>query len=716
MKLTHLIISNIGPFRGRHIIDLQTDNLATGYAFFAENGRGKTSIYNAMRWCLFGRVKDRAKTVAGKTIQGPIRPIVGDGEILMNDEAYQNDDTQEMSVMLMAEGLQGKITVQRTATSITKFARIDEDMKIDLQVNIGKEPIKSGRDAQESIESFFPQELERFFFIDGEALEEYTEMMQSSAAKGLQDEVNSVLGIPGLLRGSEDLSKIRQTVKAKLDKNSKALKSSTVARDKYFEQQDKYTKALSEERKKEEQLDVVVKKLEETTEKLSQNKELQPIIDEIKTIEMNINIKQQSLEDIAREKVEESKIAWKVLLWKRAESLHQQVSEQHNRSTELDRTIRSTNEQISILQDSIDKFTGFCQECEQELPDHDAYRKKLENDLSERKNILKKLKQTINLPTNELIIKLGDLEKLRPRDDTKNRIQNINEKWLKTRSDIANLRERKALLNSKITDEAKSNVEELAILKGKQETIVAKREGELKQARSQLKLEELELNRLQKSSGNISQDSESLKINTAIGKLIVTIKDTISSFREKARKEVEITASKVFLKLSNAPEVYTGISVDKEFKTKIRNSSGGYERKPSSGMVSMMTLSVIDALRQVSGIDAPVFLDTPGRSLDEKHKRELLEYFWKSQGHQFLIFAHSGEYSVKETVEKYSDKLAKAWTLTFPSDHKSCFIPKCQSEDVEFDVFEKTNTCNKCNNKWDIKSKMPMILEVKLND
>ena len=37
-------------------------------------------------------------------------------------------------------------------------------------------------------------------------------MMQSSAAKGLQDEVNAILGIPGLLRGSDDLSKIRQQV------------------------------------------------------------------------------------------------------------------------------------------------------------------------------------------------------------------------------------------------------------------------------------------------------------------------------------------------------------------------------------------------------------------------------------------------------------------------------------------------------------------------
>ena len=66
MRLTHLVLYNIGPFRGRHIIDLSHTNNSTGFAFFAENGRGKTTVYNAMRWCLFGEVRERAKTIAGK--------------------------------------------------------------------------------------------------------------------------------------------------------------------------------------------------------------------------------------------------------------------------------------------------------------------------------------------------------------------------------------------------------------------------------------------------------------------------------------------------------------------------------------------------------------------------------------------------------------------------------------------------------------------------
>ena len=69
MKLQYLVLSNIGPFRERHVVDFRADTESTGYAFFAANGRGKTSIYNAMKWCLFGEVKTRVRATTGSKIK-----------------------------------------------------------------------------------------------------------------------------------------------------------------------------------------------------------------------------------------------------------------------------------------------------------------------------------------------------------------------------------------------------------------------------------------------------------------------------------------------------------------------------------------------------------------------------------------------------------------------------------------------------------------------
>ena len=714
MRLTHLVLYNIGPFRGRHIIDLSHTNNSTGFAFFAENGRGKTTVYNAMRWCLFGEVRERAKTIAGKRIEGSLRPMVGDeGKILMNDQAYHSDSPQEMSVVLFAEGSNGTIQVSRTVSSSSKFARMDSEMNLQLDVTIGSEPLRTGSEGQEAIESFFPRELERFFFIDGEALEEYTEMMQSSSIDGLQTEVNAVLGIPALVKGKDDLTTIRQTVKSKIEKSSKALKQSSTARDEIFSVKRELKSKLELVDKKQTDLKTVSDKLDTTIEQMKTHEELAPLIEELKTLDIQIDMKQSNLAETANDKVSESKYAWQVLLWIRGEKLHSQYLEEQKKMNDRVRAIQSTEEDIERLIKSISDVTGICDKCHQPLPDIELYRDSLKKELERLNSVLVRLQSEDTYSTKDLTIKLGDLEKLKPQKDTKARILKSQSKWKKVVNDLETLEERKRNLNSKITDEAKANVAELGELKGRLEATQVKREQDLKAARNDAQMAEIELKRLSRLTGNASEDKESLEINRIVGKLQLAIKDTISSYQEKARVEVEKRSSEVFKKLINAPDVYTGIKVDKNFKTKIRNSKGGFERSPSSGMVSMMTISIIDALRQVSGIDAPVFLDTPGRSLDEKHKKELLEYFWQSEGHQFLIFAHSGEYGIEETVKDFKGKLAKAWTLTLPSDHKSCYLPNCESDDVLHDVYAKKNTCQACQHEWDLTSKETMILEVK---
>ncbi len=240
---------------------------------------------------------------------------------------------------------------------------------------------------------------------------------------------------------------------------------------------------------------------------------------------------------------------------------------------------------------------------------------------------------------------------------------------------------------------------------------MANRQAELKIARTEVSLAETELRRLERLAGKSVEDRAEYELDNLIGALQVTVKDTIASYREKARKEVQTRASTVFKRLNNAPDVYTNIRVDKGFKTEILNSKGGVSPNPSSGAIAIMTMSVIDALRHVSGMNIPVFLDTPGRSLDEQHKQNMLEYFWKTEGQQFLIFAHSGEYEVGPTVERFNDQLAKAFTLSLPGDHKTCYVAECKSENVDYDVASKVNTCNDCGNTWDITSDETLILE-----
>ena len=123
-----------------------------------------------------------------------------------------------------------------------------------------------------------------------------------------------------------------------------------------------------------------------------------------------------------------------------------------------------------------------------------------------------------------------------------------------------------------------------------------------------------------------------------------------------------------------------------------------------------MTLCIIDALRQASGVEAPIFFDTPGRSLDADHKKSQLEYFWKLRDHQFVIFPHSGEYKVEETIDEFGGQIGGAWELLWPVDYNEC--PECGVADPLKSGREKK--CMSCNYSWDITIKSTEVRKLEV--
>ena len=96
MEIQHLVLRDVGPFRGLHVFDFRGEEGKTGFAVFSKNGRGKTTMFNAMQWCLFGEVFERSRIIDGRRVAGQKRKIVGDvPEPLMNEIAYIDFQIQD---------------------------------------------------------------------------------------------------------------------------------------------------------------------------------------------------------------------------------------------------------------------------------------------------------------------------------------------------------------------------------------------------------------------------------------------------------------------------------------------------------------------------------------------------------------------------------------------------------------------------------------------
>jgi hypothetical protein len=110
--------------------------------------------------------------------------------------------------------------------------------------------------------------------------------------------------------------------------------------------------------KKQNDLTTVVGKLDDTLEKMNANKELAPLLEELKSLETQITLKQANLVEAAKDKVSESTKAWKVLLWSRASAFHSELTAQKQNADDCERIIQSTIVEIQTIEERMISMKG----------------------------------------------------------------------------------------------------------------------------------------------------------------------------------------------------------------------------------------------------------------------------------------------------------------------------------------------------------------------
>lgn len=695
MRLKYLVIRDIGPFRGRHIFDFSDKGEHSGYAFFAKNGRGKTTIYNAMKWALFGTVRQKSKLVNTTVVEGKNRPVVDETDqdnMLMNRDAWMDDTPQSMSVLFIAEGDFGELQVERTASS-NSMARKDKDLDFSLNVSIGGDSFQESA-AEEQVAKIFPSELERFFFIDGEEVEAYTTMMKSST-NGIIDDIKSILRLPSLTRGVEDLKAVRRSYDDAIDADSKRQKRDSKRADNARNLQGQLSTVRKQVTELEDEVKRLITRRNEFDEKMGQYEELKLFADEKIAIDTKMEMLEFSMKNGLESFVKDFSEAGNIILWKKMKPIYESLVEQNDANQSRQFRLDQLKKEADKIQKTIDIFESICDKCHQPVKDAEEYidERRKEHDAITKDIAAHESSGASNI--NALRQRLNALQDyFQPSSGSLARLKRSYEDYTNQQQQYLDLKERQGSLSELVTEDSAKEITELATKSAQTSQALLKKEKDLKAA----KFREDELERSYANALPNSTDSDQIdtvfRLRDIIKRFIVGIEATVLSYSERATKEVELEASKVFLELSNAPEAFTGIKLNKQFKARIYGSDNRPVINPSSGMEVMMTLSIIDALRTVSRLDAPVFFDTPARSLDKDHKNGMLDYFWRKDRTQFLIFAHSGEFTVEEIVENDLASFRKAWELFWPVDMVDQCI-HCWSHDVAH-VSKNENSCNEC--------------------
>lgn len=184
MKFLRLEVDNWRPFRGQSSMDIATSADRPITLIFGKNGGGKTSLLNAIYWCLYGKmdleegkgkqhyVNDHAVQEGNATKSNPVRATVTlyasqarDGSTLLyrirrRHRAYDLNGTRY-------ENPDGA-TVDRISPYSGYTSADDVSAAFDHPDSHGQQ--YDGQQAKEVIERLLPQELARFFFYPGETL------------------------------------------------------------------------------------------------------------------------------------------------------------------------------------------------------------------------------------------------------------------------------------------------------------------------------------------------------------------------------------------------------------------------------------------------------------------------------------------------------------------------------------------------------------------
>ena len=711
MDLKYLAINDIGPFRGRHVFDFSESEGRTGFAIFSKNGRGKTSLFNAMQWCLFGTVYERGGVSGGKWAEGKRRVIVGDyskDKPLMNQDAYEEDDIPEMSVFIIANDGGEDVQISRTAKSrVGSMPRHDEALTVELNVIVGKKSADE-KAGQALIEEIFPNELRRFFFIDGESLEEYVNLVKAGQVGGIKDDVEAVLRIPALTRGLADLEKVRDEVWDEVDSEIKRRRKLVKSANRAGDLRKDIQNMKSDLESMQSRYDKTKSKSEDLHEELKGLEEAAAHIEKIEILRSRKAGLKTALERSSKMRKEYASNAWKVLLWKRAEGLHTDANSLMSKIQNSDYKISIMKKKLRDTKKELSNWSGVCSHCDQPIDDAAKHKEGLKKEIKELDKGLAEIEGGTGASLNEVSRRLGALANLSPPNGAQKVIIDSNRNWVEDNATFGNVTEELEKEEGRGLEGIDSK--ELLgkhELRGSLRTTLKRMEPGIDELKEKIKATQNDYKKLGGEDVD-AMDPKKTHLKETMGILLNVMKDTLAEYREGARKKVEKIASESFVNIINAPEALKGIIIDENFNGTITGANGKAIPMPSSGQEMTMTLCIMDALRRASEVSAPIFFDTPGRSLDDDHKKAQLKYFWSLKKHQFVIFPHTGEYMIEETLQEYGGLIGAAWELTWPADLKYC---EACGEGSPLKTGNEMK-CVPCGHTWDISSKQTTVKEL----
>lgn len=652
MHFSEIELYNFGIYRGQHNIGLTNEHGKKNITLIGGmNGRGKTTILDAVFLCLYGR--KAIEYVAGK--KEAYNKILKD----RINKSAEDKTTHVRLVMLMDDEEDTLISINRTwkqtANKITTNLVVEKN---------GIEDTYLSENWEYYVEELIPYGIAKFFFFDNEKI---SQIADDDAFDKIKDSIKSVMGVTTVETLCSHIEKIRK------DKNAILKKSLTTSLTKESEElSTTIEKCETKIRNLFAQRAALVPELEKTTNKIEETEQsfwkkggnLGLKHDDIIKDQHALKEKESELREQAIALA--SNPATPICLCKDlAATTYNEIM-----SSEKTQAIKYSYPIVSKLYHSLlDEFKDSYAEST------DSYKK-----LSKLINTqLRKLESEIGTEAINTITPLAKalMEKFISEDTTRISTEAIKIVTENTKI-ITALEQLEVHLSSSAekndTVKLLNKIKELQAKKTEIETEISRCDVQIHSAQFEKEQIERQLNKiLLKIANNADTSDDNVRIIEYSTMTLEVMREFVHRLQAQKVDILEKNITSCFEFLAQKQDIITSINIDpKSLDITIKDYKGGVllKNQLSAGEKQMFAISILWGLALSSGYKLPVIIDTPMARLDSAHRSNFINKYLPNASSQVIVLSTDEEISGKY-LSDIKEYINKTYTLIY-NDAEKC--------------------------------------------
>jgi DNA sulfur modification protein DndD len=657
MYLQTLKMNDFMPYAGMQEVDFSCDADHPVILIKGENNRGKSSLFAALRWCLYGKALSRS----GR--------IIFDHDLLNDNAMAENRDTFEVQLEFKNNDDTYLLTRSCTVKKDAKGNRTSSSTKCYLLVNNNAVP---NDDISRYVNSVLNESISMFFLADMEVLQGYEALVEDddAASKEVKAAIEGILGTPTLLAIRESLRDITNDTMKEIQSARKANKDQDQLTVDLKIQEDKrdiakasYDEAMKEMQEKKSELGIITDKLE----KISSSQELivreKQLADEITKDVSQIEKSRRELQIAVRE-------SWWAPVSAQVENKVVQHQEALGIAASRETEKAELNFRLSSLVKSLESNT--CSQCGSTLPLGNVDETKLE--IAKIEARIKELLLPMS-PTLEALLseskRLGLFAMPRKAESIRTlekQIRILLNEMPRRNQEIKEIGQKLIGINR---DEIKTMEEERQVLNRRIGVLTQIMKSESQKNQDADK----EITSLTRKFSNLSGTGAQSEVHSELaiaGDLELVMEHTVTAFREAMKKRVEKNANEIFQKL-RSENVVKNLTINENYGLRQVDSAGKIFDHKGAGVSQVIALALILALARSAALPSALVLDTPFARLDDTHRDNILN-FLPTESKQVILLIQSGE-KISPNVEKnFMKYVAKEYLISMGSNEHESFI------------------------------------------